>query len=54
MRVGLRALVGVGASVLPGVEIGDDAVVGAGAAVTEDVGPGITVVGVPARQQNER
>lgn len=43
------ALIGVGASVLPGVRIGSWAIVGAGAVVTEDVAPGTTVVGVPAR-----
>lgn len=49
VTVGEGALIGIGASVLPGVRIGAWAVVGAGAVVTEDVAPGITVVGVPAR-----
>ena len=47
--VGERALVGGGAVVLPGVEIGADAKVAANSLVTEDVPPGTTVVGVPAR-----
>jgi UDP-3-O-[3-hydroxymyristoyl] glucosamine N-acyltransferase len=39
-----------GATVLvPGVEIGEEAFIGAGAVVTRDVGPGEVVVGLPAR-----
>jgi len=49
VTVGEGALIGIGASVLPGVCIGAWDVVGAGAVVTEDVAPGVTVVGVPAR-----
>jgi len=41
--------IGTGANVLPGLTIGAGAFVGAGAVVTTDVDPGITVVGVPAR-----
>lgn len=47
--VGYDAMIGAGAVVLPRVRIGDGAVVGAGAVVTEDVLPGRTVVGAPAR-----
>lgn len=44
-----RCHIGIGAKFLPGVTVGEDAVVGAGAVVTKDVPPGVTVTGVPAR-----
>jgi acetyltransferase-like isoleucine patch superfamily enzyme len=43
------ASIGMGALLLPGVEIGENALVGAGAVVTKDVRPGVLVAGVPAR-----
>lgn len=43
------AFVGIGATVLQGLRIGCEAVVGGGAVVIEDVPPLTTVVGVPAR-----
>lgn len=47
--IGARVMIGVGATLLPGVTIGDDSVIGAGAVVTRDVPPGARVAGVPAR-----
>lgn len=44
-----NAYIGTGAIILPGVEIGERAVVGAGAVVTRDVPNDTVVVGVPAR-----
>ncbi|MFZ5963842.1 sugar O-acetyltransferase [Thalassococcus sp. BH17M4-6] len=41
--------IGAGAMLMPGVTIGADAIIGAGAVVTRDVAPGTTVGGVPAR-----
>jgi maltose O-acetyltransferase len=41
--------IGMGALILPGVRIGDNAIVGAGAVVTKDVPSGVTVKGVPAK-----
>jgi acetyltransferase-like isoleucine patch superfamily enzyme len=43
------AAVGAGVTILPGVEIGEGALVGAGAVVTKDVAPWTIVMGVPAR-----
>jgi maltose O-acetyltransferase len=48
--IGRRVYVGAGAIVLPGVSIGDDAIVGAGSVVTRDVAPGTVVAGNPARE----
>jgi len=50
VRVGEGSLVGIGSSVLPSVEIGAWATVGAGAAVVHDVPDRHVVVGVPARR----
>ncbi len=47
--VGERAMIGAGAIVLPGVEIGADAQVAANSLVADDVESGTTVAGVPAR-----
>jgi len=43
------ARIGGGAILLPGIEIGEEAYVGAGAVVTKDVEPRMLVVGNPAR-----
>lgn len=43
------ASIGLGALLLPGVVIGENAVVGAGSVVTTDVPNGAVVMGVPAR-----
>jgi len=45
--------VGGGAVLVPGVEIGEEAFVAAGALVTRDVGPRQVVMGVPARVVRE-
>ncbi|MBA1272535.1 sugar O-acetyltransferase [Stutzerimonas azotifigens] len=49
VRIGRNVWIGGGAIILPGVEIGDDALVGAGSVVTRDVPAGATVMGNPAR-----
>ncbi len=48
-QFGERVSVGVGATILPGLHLGDGATVAAGAVVTRDVEPGAFVRGVPAR-----
>jgi maltose O-acetyltransferase len=51
IRIGHNVWIGGGAIVLPGVTIGDDAVIGAGSVVTRDVARGAIVVGNPARSR---
>lgn len=47
--IGRNVWIGGGALLLPGVSVGDDAVIGAGSVVTRDVPAGVTVAGNPAR-----
>ena len=47
------ATIGEGACLLPGIEIGRNAVVGSGAVVTKDVPAGAVVMGAPARVVRE-
>ncbi|MEM6636401.1 MAG: sugar O-acetyltransferase [Pseudomonadota bacterium] len=49
VSIGANVWIGGAALILPGVTVGDDAIVGAGAVVTRDVAAGTTVVGNPAR-----
>lgn len=44
------ASIGAGAVILPGITIGRNAMIGAGAVVTKDVRPCATVVGNPAKE----
>jgi len=45
--------IGGGAVLLPGVEVGEEALVAAGSVVTSDVAPRTVVMGVPARRVRE-
>lgn len=47
------ASIGANATILPGIEIGERAMVGAGAVVTKSVAAGLTVVGNPAKEINK-
>jgi acetyltransferase-like isoleucine patch superfamily enzyme len=49
VRVCDKVWVGFGASILPGVTIGEGAIVGAASVVTRDVAPWTVVAGNPAR-----
>lgn len=53
-RVGNDVWIGYSAVVLPGVTVGDGAIIGAGAVVTRDVEPYAIVAGVPARTLRSR
>lgn len=47
--IGRKAWIGAGATILPGVTVGANSVVAAGALVNRDVPPNTVVAGVPAR-----
>jgi acetyltransferase-like isoleucine patch superfamily enzyme len=49
VRIGEFAIVHPRATILPGVSVGDNAVIGAGAVVLKDVPAGATVFGNPAK-----
>ncbi|NUL45342.1 sugar O-acetyltransferase [Cellulosimicrobium funkei] len=49
IRLGRKVWLGANVTVLPGVTIGDNAVVGAGSVVTKDVPANTVAVGSPAR-----
>ncbi|MFO1153554.1 MAG: sugar O-acetyltransferase [Rhodospirillales bacterium] len=49
VRIGANVWIGGGAIILPGITIGDDALIGAGSVVTRDVPTGGVAVGNPAR-----
>ncbi|PSL43274.1 maltose O-acetyltransferase [Salsuginibacillus halophilus] len=49
VRIGAHVWIGGGALIMPGVTIGDEAVVAAGAVVTKDVPPNTLVGGNPAK-----
>lgn len=50
VQIGARVFVGANAVILPGVAIGDDAIVGAASVVRHDVAPGTVVTGNPATE----
>jgi acetyltransferase-like isoleucine patch superfamily enzyme len=54
VRIGNDVWLGAHVVVLPGVTIGDGAVIGAGAVVTRDVAPRTVIAGVPARPLRHR
>ncbi|MFZ4802717.1 MAG: hypothetical protein ACOYLR_12325 [Chlorobium sp.] len=48
--IGKATWIGIGASVIQGINIGTGVMVGAGVAVVRDIDSRVTVAGVPARQ----
>jgi maltose O-acetyltransferase len=54
VRIGRTVWIGGGAIILPGVSIGDAALVGAASVVTRDVPAGATAFGNPARVRQHR
>lgn len=48
-RIGRNCFIGGRAMILPGVEIGDGCIIGAGSVVTKSVPPGCIVAGNPAK-----
>ncbi|PBN41251.1 hypothetical protein SxD43FB_22890 [Sphingobium sp. D43FB] len=49
LKIGSECFIGANSTLMPGVEIGDKVIVGAGAMVTKSVPSGSIVAGVPAR-----
>lgn len=50
VTLGQEVLFGIGAVARPLIRVGDKTVVGAGSVLVGDIGPGLTVAGVPARR----
>lgn len=49
IEIGRNVWIGANATILPGVKIGDNTVVAAGAVVTKDLPPDVVAAGVPAK-----
>ena len=49
VHIGKNCWLGAGVSVMPGVTIGDNTVIGAGSVVTKDIPSGVVAVGNPCR-----
>ena len=49
VRIGKRCWIGANAVILPGVQLGDGVIVGAGAVVTKSFPSGAVIGGVPAK-----
>ncbi|WP_084644395.1 acyltransferase [Microbacterium gubbeenense] len=50
IRIGNHVFIGTRATIMPGVSVGDNVVIGAGSLVTKSVPSGTVVAGVPARK----
>ncbi len=47
------ASIGANATILPGIIIGENAMIGAGSVVTKDVPPNATLMGNPAKERGK-
>lgn len=54
VRIGVQSFLGVGASAIPYVTIGERTTIGAGGVVVRDIGSDVTAVGVPAHVVRRR
>ena len=50
VTIGEGTLVGAGATIIQGIKVGTNSIVAAGSVVINDVGDGVTVMGIPARE----
>ncbi len=53
VHIGKNCWIGAGVTILPGVTIGDNTVIGAGAVVTRDIPANVVAMGVPCRVVRE-
>ena len=53
-RIGAYAHLGIGATILSGIFVGDDSIIGGGACTVRDVPPRVIAYGVPARVARAR
>jgi len=49
VRIGVNCWIGAGALIMPGVTVGDNSVIAAGAVVTRNIPPNVIAAGVPAK-----
>ena len=53
VHIGDNVWIGAGVTIVPGVSIGNDSVIGAGSVVTRDIPEGVVAVGAPCRLLRE-
>ena len=53
IKIGNRVWIGIAATIMPGVTVGDNSIIAAGTVVTKDVPPNCIVAGVPAKKIKE-
>jgi acetyltransferase-like isoleucine patch superfamily enzyme len=54
ITVGKNTWLGARCTILPGVTIGDSAIIAAGSVITKDIPPGVVAAGVPCRVISQR